>query len=135
MAELTVAVLGLDRLGVSIALRLRSYMEKGGQHHFQLMGYDSREDYEKPTRKRKVFDKIERRAYTAVESADLVIMNLPFEDLRAAYELVDAFPTRWRRDPRHGGDQAALNALGKRAFKRRPAYDRLHANRKCRLYA
>lgn len=88
MAKLTVAILGLDRLGASIALRLRTYGEKGGQHRFELIGYDSREDFEKPARKLKVFDKVERKAYAAVESADLVIMNLPFEDLRAGYELV-----------------------------------------------
>jgi len=88
MAKLTVAILGLDRLGASIALRLQTYVEKGGQHRFELIGYDSREDFEKPARKLKVFDKVERKAYAAVESADLVIMNLPFEDLRAGYELV-----------------------------------------------
>lgn len=86
MTLLTVAVLGLDRLGVSIALRLHTYVKKGGQHRFQLIGYDSREDFEKPARKLKVFDKVERRPYAAVESADLVIINLPYEDLRAGYE-------------------------------------------------
>ena len=88
MAKLTLALLGLDRLGVSIALRLRAYVEKGGQHHFELIGYDSRDDYEKPARKLKVLDKVERKPYTAVEQADLVFMNLPYEDLRAGYELV-----------------------------------------------
>lgn len=88
MAKLTVAILGLDRLGVSIALRLRAYVEKGGKHEFEIIGYDSREDYEKPARKRKTLDQVERNAYTAVERADLVIMNLPYEDLRAAYELI-----------------------------------------------
>ena len=86
MAELTVAVLGLDRLGASIALRLQTYVKKGGQHRFQLIGYDSRDDFEKPARKLKAFDKVERRPNKAVESADLVIMNLPYEDLRAGYE-------------------------------------------------
>lgn len=90
MAELTVAILGLDRLGASIALRLRTYVEKGGQHQFDLIGYESRDDFEKPARKLKVFDKVERHAQSAVESADLVIMNLPFEDLRAGYEIVSS---------------------------------------------
>ena len=88
MAKLTVAILGLDRLSVSIALRLRAYVEKGGKHEFELIGYDSREDYEKPARKLKVLDKVERKPYSAVASADLVIMNLPYEDLRAGYELI-----------------------------------------------
>ena len=88
MAQLTVAILGLDRLGASIALRLRTYAEKGGQHSFGIIGYDSRDDYEKPARKLKVFDKVERQAHSAVESADLVLMNLPYEDLRAGYETV-----------------------------------------------
>ena len=88
MAQLTVAVLGLDRLGASIALRLQTYVAKGGQHRFELMGYDSREDFEKPARKLKVFDKVERRPQAAVEAADLVVMNLPYEDLRVGYELV-----------------------------------------------
>ena len=90
MAQLTVAILGLDRLGVSIALRLQTYVEKGGQHDFTLIGYDSREDFEKPARKLKVFDKVERKPYTAVESADLVVMNLPYEDLHAGYEMVSS---------------------------------------------
>ncbi len=88
MAKLTIAILGLDRLGVSIATRLRAYVEKGGQHQFELIGYDNREDFEKPARKLKVLDKVERKPYTAVERADLVIMNLPYEDLRAGYELI-----------------------------------------------
>lgn len=88
MAELTVAILGLDRLGLSIALRLQTYVEKGGQHRFELIGYDSRDDYEKPARKHKVLNKVERRPDAAVASADLVLMNLPYEDLRAGYELV-----------------------------------------------
>lgn len=90
MAELTVAILGLDRLGVSIALRLRSYTEKGGRHRFALVGHDSRDDFEKPARKQKVFAKVERKIHAAVESADIVIMNLPYEDLRAGYELIGA---------------------------------------------
>ncbi len=88
MAKLTVAILGLDRLGASIALRLRTYVEKGGKHRFELIGYDSRDDFEKPARKLKAFDKVERKPYAAVESADLIIMNLPFEDLRVGYETV-----------------------------------------------
>ena len=90
MAKLTVAILGLDRLGVSIALRLRAYVAKGGKHEFALIGYDSRDDYEKPARKLKVFDKVERKPHAAVTSADLVVMNLPYEDLRAGYELIAA---------------------------------------------
>lgn len=88
MAQLTVAILGLDRLGASIALRLRAYAKKGGQHRFELIGYDSREDYEKPARKLKVFDKVERNMPSSVQNADLVVMNLPYEDLRLGYELV-----------------------------------------------
>lgn len=88
MAKLTIAILGLDRLGVSIAMRLRAYVKKGGQHQFELIGFDSREDFEKPARKLKALDKIERKPYSAAERADLVIMNLPYEDLRAGYELI-----------------------------------------------
>jgi len=88
MAQLTVAILGLDRLGVSIALRLKHYMEKNGQHQFTMNGYDSRDDFEKPARKLKLFEKIERKIFNAVQNADLVIMNLPYEDVKAAYELI-----------------------------------------------
>ena len=88
MAKLTIAILGLDRLGVSIAMRLRAYMAKGGQHQFELIGHDSRDDFEKPARKLKTLDKIERRLPAAVGRADLVVMNLPYEDLRPAYELM-----------------------------------------------
>ena len=88
MAKLTIALLGLDRLSMSMALRLRTYMEKGGQHQFELIGHERRDDFEKAARKFKALDKVERNAYSAVERADLVVMNLPYEDLRAGYELV-----------------------------------------------
>ena len=88
MAELTVAVLGLDRLGASVALRLQAYMDKGGRHRFALIGHDSRDDFEKGARKLKVFDKVERKPHAAVATADVVVMNLPYEDLRAGYELI-----------------------------------------------
>ena len=88
MAELTIAILGMDRLGASVALRLQTFVAKRGQHRFTLIGYDSRDDYEKPARKLKVFDKIERKAHNAVEAADIVFMNLPYEDLRYGYELI-----------------------------------------------
>ncbi len=88
MAELSIALLGLDRLSLSVALRLRAYMGKGGKHQFTLLGYDSRNDYEKAARKLKALDKVERKAYSAAEKADLVLMNLPYEDLRAGYEML-----------------------------------------------
>lgn len=88
MADLNVAILGLDRLGVSIALRLQTYMEKGGQHQFTIFGYDNRDDFEKPAKKLKLFEKIERKPFNAVQDADLVIMNLPYEDVGVGYEAI-----------------------------------------------
>lgn len=88
MAELTVAILGLDKLGVSIAMRLKTYMQKGGQHTFTIIGYDSRDDYEKPARKQKVLDKVERKPFDTVRNADIVVMNLPYEDIKPGYEVL-----------------------------------------------
>lgn len=88
MAKLTVAILGLDRLGASIGLRLKHYMEKGGQHQFEIIGYDSRDEIEKSARKIKAVDRVERKVYTAVSGADIVVMNLPYEDVKAGYELI-----------------------------------------------
>jgi len=88
MAELSVAILGLDKLGVSIAMRLKTYMEKGGQHQFTIIGYDNRDDYEKPARKQNVLDKVERKPFDAVRDADVVIMNLPYEDVEVGYEVL-----------------------------------------------
>ena len=88
MADLKIAVLGLDRLGVSIALRLRSYMAKGGPHRFVMVGHDSRSDHEKAARKQKLFKSIERGAHSAVADADIVLMNLPYEDVESAYDII-----------------------------------------------
>lgn len=88
MANLNVAILGLDRLGVSIALRLQTYMEKGGQHQFKLFGYDNRDDFEKPARKLKLFEKIDRKPFDTVRDADIVVMNLPYEDVAVGYEVI-----------------------------------------------
>lgn len=88
MAKLSIAILGLDRIGASIGLRLKHYMAKGGKHQFEIVGYDNRDDFEKAAQKLKAIDRTEHKAFDAVADTDLVIINLPYEEVKAAYELI-----------------------------------------------
>lgn len=85
MATLSVALLGLNRVSASIGLALSRYMKKGGKHQFQVTGYDFSIDNEKKAKKMGVIDKIEHNFAKAVIDADLVVINLSYEEVEKSY--------------------------------------------------
>lgn len=95
MSQLSIAILGLNRIGTSIGLALRRYMQDGGKHKFTIVGYDPIADNEKQALKAGAVDRTERRPGAAVTDCDLVVMNLAYDLVRDTYKDI-------RRDLRDG---------------------------------
>jgi prephenate dehydrogenase len=88
MATLSVALLGLNRLSVSIGLSLKRYMKKGGKHQFKITGYDFSAENEKKAKKMGAIDQIEHNMTKAIVDADLVVMNLSYEEVEKSYRTI-----------------------------------------------
>lgn len=88
MSELSIAILGLDRVGASVGLALRRYMTKGGNYRFNITGYDVVSHNEKQAKKMGAVDDIESKLHRAVADKDIVVMALPYEDVEPTYRRV-----------------------------------------------
>jgi prephenate dehydrogenase len=88
MANLTIALLGLNRLTVSMGLALRRYVAKGGKHKFTIIGSSLNSDDEKQAKKLGAIDKAENNPANAVKGADIVIMAVSYEDTEATYKAI-----------------------------------------------
>ena len=54
MANLSIALIGLNRISTSLGLALRRYMHKGGKHQFKIVGHDPIPENEKEEKPPKV---------------------------------------------------------------------------------
>lgn len=88
MANLKIAILGLDRVGTSVGLALKRYMADGGKHHFEMVGYDYTDANGKTAQKMEAVERTVRRPAEAVVGADIVLMNLSYDEVKDAYELI-----------------------------------------------
>lgn len=88
MATISVALLGLNRLSVSIGLSLKRYVQKGGKHQFQITGYDLESENEKKAKKMGAIDRSEHNMAKAVVDADLVVVNLSYEEVEKSYRTI-----------------------------------------------
>ncbi|GAB5490746.1 MAG: prephenate/arogenate dehydrogenase family protein [Phototrophicaceae bacterium] len=86
MAELSVAILGLDRTSASMGLALKRYTKKGGKHNFNITAYDSSPDVLKQAKKLGAVDNTENRISNAVKDADIVVMGISYEETERAYK-------------------------------------------------
>lgn len=88
MSTISVAILGFGRVGASVALALRRYNAKGGAHSFQLAGYDSRPSVAKKVSSQKLVDDLANKAYSAVSGRDIVVIAMPYSEVKATYEII-----------------------------------------------
>ncbi|HVO41935.1 MAG TPA: prephenate dehydrogenase/arogenate dehydrogenase family protein [Aggregatilineales bacterium] len=80
MAQVTVTIIGLGRLGASVGLAIKRIASK--EHKFTVVGTDTNAQNLQTAHKMKAIDVAERHLDTAVQNADLVI-------IAAAYELIE----------------------------------------------
>jgi len=88
MADLTIAILGLNRRTVSMGLSLKRYMKKGGRHSFEIVGYDPDANNLKQAKKMGAVDNTENHPDTAVNNADLVVMGVSYEETEHVYRTI-----------------------------------------------
>ncbi|MCA0456487.1 MAG: prephenate dehydrogenase/arogenate dehydrogenase family protein [Chloroflexi bacterium] len=89
MANVSVAVLGLGRIGASVVLALKRYNErKDSKHHFDVVGADMRTGVRDDAAKAGITDKIERDLFTAAARKDIVVLALPLAEMQEAYKAI-----------------------------------------------
>lgn len=86
MAEVNVAVLGLERLGTSFGLALKRYMtRKDARHAFTITGHDRRGYNSKKAKEMGALDATARSAAAAVKDAHIVLITAPYDQVEALY--------------------------------------------------
>jgi len=89
MANVTVAVLGLGRIGTSVALALKRYNErKDARHVFEVTCADMRTGVREDAAKMGLGDKLERDLFTAAAKRDIIVLALPLADVQDAYKSI-----------------------------------------------
>src|SRR6185369_2339294 len=97
MATISLSILGLDRLGASVGLALRRYnLRKNSTHVFKTVGFDTRPGVTEVAEKLAaagnvaVADKIARRLGEAVDGQDIVVLTLPYSEVKDTYSRMAA---------------------------------------------
>ncbi len=86
MATVSVAILGLGRIGASIGLALQRYnTRKDAQHNFEVSYADTRPGIREDAQKLGLADKISRDVIGSAANKDIVVLALPYADVQTAY--------------------------------------------------
>lgn len=89
MANVSVGILGLGRIGASVALALKRYnSSKDARHTFDITVSDSRAGVREEAQKLGIAPRIERNLFDAAENKDIVVLALPYAEVKAAYEVI-----------------------------------------------
>jgi cyclohexadieny/prephenate dehydrogenase len=89
MAEVTVAVLGLGRIGASICLALKRYNGRpGSANKFTVTAYSPSATRIKYAKDNALAERTAQYASDAVRGADIVVMALPLGEAEGAYNLI-----------------------------------------------
>lgn len=89
MATVSIAILGLGRIGASMGLALKRYnTRKDAQHHFEVTCADMRPGVREDAQKIGVAEKIERDLFRASQGKDIVVIALPYADVLTAYKTI-----------------------------------------------
>lgn len=89
MAEVQVAILGLNRIGTSIGMALKKYSSRAGaKHQFRVTGYSTRNDEVKTAQKMGAVDAVSAQPSDAARGKDVVVMVMPYAEVEAAYQFI-----------------------------------------------
>ncbi|NLX09349.1 MAG: prephenate dehydrogenase [Chloroflexi bacterium] len=87
--HVTVAIIGLDRLGTSFGLALKRYQSQPkAQHSFTIIGSDPTAFPMKTAQKMGAIDNFNRAVLKAMDGADLIILNVPYGSLEDTYAVI-----------------------------------------------
>jgi prephenate dehydrogenase len=121
MAAITVAILGLNRVGASVGLAIKRYLKTpGAEHQITLVGADESPEVRALAKKKDAIDIEARNVGAAVEAADLVFLAIPYGKYDEYYQAIAP-------DLKHGAviiDFSPLKQAGiQRAYKYLPRED------------
>jgi prephenate dehydrogenase len=89
MANVSIGILGLGRIGASIALALKRYNASKDAHHtFEITLSDTRAGVREEVQKMSLAPKIERNVFDAAENKDIVLLALPYAEVKTVYEVI-----------------------------------------------
>jgi prephenate dehydrogenase len=89
MAQVNFTIVGLGKIGGSFGLALKAYSKQpNAEHQFTITGYDGSTPLIDQALKLGVIDRGERSLTAAVEKADLVFLDLPYNDVEDALQLI-----------------------------------------------
>ncbi|NDJ75489.1 MAG: prephenate dehydrogenase [Chloroflexi bacterium] len=84
--HVNVAILGLDRLGTSFGLALKTYEKQPkAEHSFTIYGSDPQSQAMKAAKQVGAVDDFHRQLLKVTANADLILMNVPFGALEEMY--------------------------------------------------
>ncbi|RMF79816.1 MAG: prephenate dehydrogenase [Chloroflexi bacterium] len=89
MADVSIAILGLGRIGASIGLALQRYNNsKDAKNHFTITAADTRPIVVDEAKDLNVAEKIIRKPLDAAREQDIVVIALPYAEVEALYEYI-----------------------------------------------
>lgn len=88
MANLSVAILGLNRIGASVGLALKRYMDDGGSNTFTINGFDINAKTVDKARQMGAIDSGKRKVFEAVTGCDIVVVCVSYEEVRSIFKAI-----------------------------------------------
>lgn len=89
MAVIQIGIIGLGRVGASVALAVKRYQQaEPGRQTFTVAGYDQRPELARAAKASGAFDEITGSLIAAARQKDVIVLALPFADVQTAYELL-----------------------------------------------
>ena len=89
MGKISVTIIGLGRMGASLGLALKRYNARpDARHQFELTGVEDRSSVARDAEKMGVVDKVARNLYDAVRDRDIIVLALPYAEVRRTYNLI-----------------------------------------------
>jgi prephenate dehydrogenase len=86
MAEISIAILGLRRLGASLGLTLQRHNASNNEHRFTITGYDNSRSSAKAAQKINAVHNLKSSLRDAVKGQDIVVVALPYGKMEVVYD-------------------------------------------------
>lgn len=89
MGAINIGIIGLGQVGTSVALAVKRYQAAGGdRQQFTVAGFDARADIYRMAKATGAFDEMLSSPANAARDKEIVVLALPYADVKAAYELL-----------------------------------------------
>jgi prephenate dehydrogenase len=89
MAKISITIIGMGRIGASIGLALKRYNQRpNAQHQFEITAVEDRAAVLKEAESLGAFDKSMRNVYDATRDRDIIVLAVPYAEVRRTYQLI-----------------------------------------------